>query len=223
MSVLIYQDAHTAGVAAATLFAASVMENPHSNIGVTYDSILEPVFASLRSMLKNGLFSLQNARVYQLCEFVPKDEDAVSIRKLLDDALLSETAIDEANYVIPYREDRNWAQICSDYENNILEHGGLDLALLVLRPDGSLLYNLAGDELAPVTHVEAIGEEKVVSAGLATLMQTKKLLVAAIGKDCAASVAQTLRGAVSDKQPASYLLLHRNVTFILDEEAASSL
>ena len=224
MSVLIYKDGYTAGVAAATLFAASVMEHSHSSIGFTYDSILEPVFSSLRSMLANGLFTLQNARIYQLCEFVPEAEGGTSIRQLLEEALLSESApIAQDRYVIPYAEQKNWAQICSDFEDDILAHGGMDLALLALRPDGSLLYNSAGEELAPVTHVEMIGEEKVVSAGIATLMQAKKLIVVAIGADCAESVAYTVRGGVSDRLPASYLLLHHNATFILDEAAASLL
>ena len=85
------------------------------------------------------------------------------------------------------------------------------------------MYNLPGAEMAPITHVELIGNEKVVTAGLATIMRSKKLLVVATGKDSAQAAAKALGGSVESDQPASYLQLHQNVTFILDEEAASLL
>ena len=223
MSVLIYRDVHTAGVAAATMFASALMENPRCNIGVTYDSSLDHTFDSLRAMLSDGLFSFADARLYQLCEFVPDSEDAASVQSLLSNALFSNVEITADRYVVPFDDNRNWVQICSDFESDILDHGGLDLVLLALRQDGSLLYNLAGEELAPVTHVETIGNEKVVSAGMATLMQAKKIMVVATGMDCAETVRHMLCGPVCDKQPVSYLALHQNVTFILDEEAASLL
>ncbi len=225
MSVLIYRDRQTAGAATATLFAAAVLENVHLNIGITYDSVLEPAFESLRAMLSNGLLSLHGARMYQLCEFVPKadEEQGPTIYGLLKETAFAETEFSAEQYIVPISDQGNWAQICNRFESDILEHGGLDFAILGLRPDGSLLYNLAGDDLAPVTHVEKIGEEKVVSAGMATLMQAKKLIVTATGADCAEAVVKALRGSVCDKQPASYLQLHQNTIFILDEEAASLL
>ncbi len=223
MSVLIYADHQTASTVAATLFTASVIENPYETLGLTYDSVLDETFSRLCSMHKDGLYSLKNARMYQLCEFVPGNNDSPSVCDLLTETLFHEAMPDPDKYVIPYAEGRNWAQICNDFENDIFEHGGIDLMLLVLRPDGSLLYNPAGEELAPVTHVELIGGEKVVSAGMATIMRAKKLLVFATGKESAKSVQQALGGPVSNTVPASYLQLHQNVTFILDEEAASLL
>ena len=223
MSVLIYPDSHTAGVAAATMFAAALMENPYASVGITYDSMLEETYASMNAMLSNGVFSFGNARIYQLCEFVPTEEQTANIRSFLEESLLSGFVPNDSQYTIPYRENRNWAEICTDYENDILEHGGLDFSLLVLRSDGSLLYNLPGAEMAPITHVELIGNEKVVTAGLATIMRSKKLLVVATGKDSAQAAAKALGGSVESDQPASYLQLHQNVTFILDEEAASLL
>ena len=223
MSVLIYPDSKTAGNVAATLLAASMIENPYETIGLTYDSVLDGTFEKLSEMVRSGLFAMQQTRLYQLCEFVPTTEQSVSIRGLLKDAFLDAAKVRDEQYVIPYAADRNWAQICSDFENDILEHGGLDVILLALRPDGSLLYNLAGSELAPVTHVEPIGTDKVVSAGMATVMRAKKLIVVAAGTDCADAAVRTLGGEISNAVPASYLQLHQNVTFILDEEAASLL
>ena len=223
MSVLVYKDPAIAGKAAATIIAANLMENPYANIGIAYDSLLEPVFEEISSMLNSGLFSLQRSRLYQLCEFVPTDENPTGMFQLLYDAFLKNASLSEEQYVIPYVPERNWAQICSDFENDILDHGGLDLTLLALKPDGSVLYNLPGSDLAPVTHVETIAGEKVVSAGMSTIMRSKKILVVATGDSCADSAVQTLGGTVNADQPFSYLQLHRNITFIMDEKAAALL
>ena len=221
MSVLIYPTAEAAAKAAAAIFTGTALENPYATIGITYDSVLDETFRCIRQSVSEGVLSFSNHRFYQLCEFVPSEESSVALRSLLKNALFTDS--EPTQYVVPYSKNRNWAEICSGFEQDILEHGGLDFSILVLRPDGSLLYNLAGDELAPITHVEKIGGEKVVSAGIATIMRSKKLLVFGTGEDIASTVSKTLGGSVSDKQPASYLQLHQNVTFILDEKAASLL
>ena len=223
MSVLIFSDAALASKAAATVLAGNLLENPYANIGLTYDSSLDGIFHALQELVANNILSFANHRFYQLCEFVSASEETPVIRKLLNDSLFGQHAPSAEQYVIPYYPNLNWAGICARFENDILEHGGLDLTILVLRPDGSLLYNLPGEELAPVTHVELIGSEKVVSAGMATIMRSKKLAVVAIGESVAEATAKVLGGAVSNQQPASYLQLHQNVTFILDEKAASLL
>lgn len=223
MSVLVYKDAESVGKAAATIIAGNLMVDPYANVGLSYDSLLEPVFSELSSMLNSGLFSFQRSRIYQLCEFVPSNDDTVSMFHLLHEAFLKNASISEDQYIIPYMPDRNWAQICSDFENDILDHGGLDLTILALKPDGSVLYNMPGNDLAPVTHVEKIANEKVVSAGMSTIMRSKRLLVVATGDSCANSVAHSLGGGVNADLPFSYLQMHRNITFILDEKAASLL
>ena len=147
----------------------------------------------------------------------------MSIQKLLKDAFVSATDIPSDQYIIPYSDDQKWARICSDFELDIREHGGLDIILLGMRADGSLLYNMPSIGLAPVTHVEKIGEDKVVSAGIATLMQAKKIYVAAIGESCAEALSLALRDSINDQRPASLLQLHQNITIIADRKAASAL
>lgn len=223
MSVLVYSDAIACGRVLSTLLAAALIENPYSNIGLMYDSILSPTFGSLSEMLKEGFISFEKARLYQLCEFVPRDDLSVSVKELLSGEILSAACVSDAQYVVPFSEEKNWAQICSDFEDDILEHGGLDISILAIRPDGSLLYNLPGGDLAPITHVERIGDDRVVCAGVATVLRSKKIYVVATGNDCAEAVQKTLKNTITDTNPTSFLQLHQNVTFILDEQAAAML
>ena len=223
MSVLIYPNSETASRAAAILFVANVLENPYGTVGLTYDSVLDEMFRSVRKMSEKGILSYPNNRFYQLSEFVSPGEGTPSIQSMLRETLFGNEAPAAERYIVPFYPQMNWAAVCSRFENDILDHGGLDLSILVLRPDGSLLYNLAGEDLAPVTHVEVIGKEKVISAGMATVMRSKKLIVLALGEDVAEITAKALGGSVSNQIPASYLQLHQDVTFILDEKAASLL
>ena len=65
--------------------------------------------------------------------------------------------------------------------------------------------------------------EKIVTAGLSTLMSAKKLIVLMTGRNMAEIARRTIRGAVDSSLPASMLQLHAAATFLLDEEAASLL
>ncbi len=223
MSVLVYSDVEMCGRVLSTLVAAALIENPYSTIGLMYDSALSPTFKNLSNMTKDGFISFEKARIYQLCEFVPSDELAVSVKELLFEEILSHADISDDQYIVPFSQDKNWAQMCSDFEDDILEHGGLDISILALKPDGSLLYNLPGNDLAPITHVERIGDDRIVCAGTATVLHSRKIYVVATGSDCAEAVQKTLKNAISDSNPASFLQLHQNITFILDEQAALKL
>ena len=223
MSVLVYSDAEMCGRVLSTLVAAAMIENPYNTIGLMYDSVLSPAFKILSDMTKDGFVSFEKARIYQLCEFVPLNELSVSVKELLSEEILSHAGITDDQYIVPFSQDKNWAQMCSDFEDDILEHGGLDISILALRPDGSLIYNLPGNELAPITHVERIGDDRIVCAGIATVLHSKKIYIVATGSDCAEAVQKTLKNEISDSNPASLLQLHQNTTFILDEQAALKL
>ena len=64
---------------------------------------------------------------------------------------------------------------------------------------------------------------QMLTMGLADIMDSKHILVASSGKRKAQAVKDTLEGPISEDCPASILRTHPNVTFIIDEDAASLL
>lgn len=64
---------------------------------------------------------------------------------------------------------------------------------------------------------------QMLTMGLADIMEAKHILVASAGKRKAQAVKDTLEGSISENTPASILRAHPNVTFIMDEDAASML
>src|SRR5690625_4334602 len=64
---------------------------------------------------------------------------------------------------------------------------------------------------------------QMLTMGLADIMEADHILVASSGVRKAQAVKDTLEGPVTEACPASILQRHRNVTFIMDEDAASLL
>ena len=64
---------------------------------------------------------------------------------------------------------------------------------------------------------------EALTIGIGTLMDAKRIMLLASGKGKAEIIKQTLLGKVTPRVPASILQFHKDVTVILDEEAATEL
>lgn len=222
MSILIFKDAKTACTAAATLLAGQLLQKPESVLGVEYGENLLPVFDSLAAMTQNGMLDWSRTKLFQLTELV--QEDSLStIRETLGAVLPDRVGVPQENFYSPDASSFNWADSCRDFEDNIRHLGGMDMALISVRSDGGVLYNGAGGEIAPTTHVELYGGRKTVTLGLPSLMESRKLVVLLTGDAVKEAAAACLRGALNSRCPASLLQLHEAATFLLDEEAAALL
>ena len=222
MSVLVFSDAQTAATAAATLLGGMLIEKPSLVLGMDCAQELVPTFQSLRAMTANGLLSWRKATVFQLSERV-REEGKPSLRTFMDESLFAELGLEAEKIVAPDDASDDWADSCHRFEDSVLQAGGMDVALLTVGPDGSLLFNAPEEGIAPTTHVELFHGEKIVTAGLSTLMSAKKLIVLMTGQAMAEAARGAIRGAVRSDLPASMLQLHAAATFLLDEEAASLL
>ena len=222
MSVLVFSDAQTAAAAAATLLAGQLIEKPSLVLGVDCAPALVSAFHSLSAMTANGLLNWGKATVFQLSERV-REEGKASLRSFLDESLLGDLALKSAQVLAPADASDNWADSCHSFEDAIVQAGGMDVALLTVGPDGSLLFNGPEGEIAPTTHVELYQGDKIVTAGLSTLMSAKKLIVLMTGQEMAETARSVIKGAVNSNLPASMLQLHAAATFLLDEDAASLL
>ena len=222
MSVLVFSDAQTAATAAATLLGGMLLEKPSLVVGLDCAKELTPVYGSLRAMTANGLLSWGKATVFQLSERV-REEGKPSLRTFMDESLFAELGLGAEKVVAPDDASDDWADSCHRFEDAILQAGGMDVALLTVGQDGSLLGNAPEEGIAPTTHVELFQGEKIVTAGLSTLMSAQKLIVLITGREMAEAARGAIRGAVHTDLPASLLQLHAAATFLLDEEAASLL
>jgi glucosamine-6-phosphate deaminase len=118
--------------------------------------------------------------------------------------------------------------------------GGLDLCVLGIGANGHIAFNEPGaaldsrarvvvlDEVSRRAHAETFGALDRVPArgmtlGVADLLEARALLVIAQGEYKAAIVRAAIGGEQTAAVPASWLQSHPDVTWLLDETAASSL
>lgn len=219
--VLVYRDANTVGVSAATMLASHLLTDPACVIGVDYHETLLPVFESLSAMTDNGLLDWSCARIFQLFEFLPDETGEQRIANLLGKALFAKTDISETQYTVPFSRELPPEDTVRTFESAILDAGGLDVALLAVRRDGALLMNRSYDS-PPETHGETIDSDGFITAGLSALMRAKHLIVVATGRNAAEAAKAMLKGTLADS-PLAALRLHPCATFVLDEEAAEML
>ena len=222
MSILVYRDKSIAGAAAATMLAAQIIEKPASVIGFDFSPELVPVYRALTRMTSDGLLDWSEVVAFILSEQVGSDTDR-SIYQQLCVSLFDKVGQPAVDRHLPNTKKGDWSLVCNDFESEIISAGGMDLAFLSVRPDGSIVHNFSASELAPVTHVERTEQGRVVTVGVSTIMAARKLVVLITGANKAAVAPSIFHGPIVPTMPASYLQLHGNAIFILDEEAAENI
>ena len=222
MSILVYRDKDLAGAAAATLLAAQLIGQPRSVLGLDYTEDLRPVYRALAKMTGDGLLDWSDVTVFSLYERVRAGEEASVAYRIKKD-LLDGVRVAPERLFFPDADSMNWSVSCADYESRVMKAGGLDVAFVSIAEDGGLVFNTGAGELAPVTHVERAGDGRVVTVGMKTLMNARRVVALMTGSNKASAAAAVFSGPVTPEVPASYLQLHRDAVFLLDEEAAENL
>jgi glucosamine-6-phosphate deaminase len=128
---------------------------------------------------------------------------------------------------------------CERYERAIREAGGVDLCVLGIGRNGHIGFNEPGASFASRTRVVQLAEstrkvnatdfegdrapECAISAGMATISESRRVLLLASGENKARAVAAAVEGEVSEEVPASALRNHPDAEFLVDRDAASAL
>jgi glucosamine-6-phosphate deaminase len=144
-----------------------------------------------------------------------------------------------ALHVLDPAADDPQGQIAS-FARAIADDGGLDLCVLGIGLNGHVAFNEPGsarDSRARVVELEQSSREaheatfgsldavpdRGMTLGLAEIMDSGALLLLASGSHKAAIVRAAIEGVATVDVPASLLRTHLDVTWLLDEAAASML
>ena len=219
MSVLVYRDSDTLSQALATLLAGCMIEKPNSVLGFDCSAQLAPAYRKIAGMTSDGLLDWASVRAFNLFEHVRQDGEA-SDEARMHNMLYDRVNIKPENIYAPCAETHDWSVLCNDYENAILDVGGLDTIVCTIGGDGRIACNMPKEELAPVTHVERAEDGRVVTVGIATIMSAKRVIAILSGYELSRIAPLVISGPVLPNVPASYLQLHHNAIFMLDEDAA---
>jgi galactosamine-6-phosphate isomerase len=125
---------------------------------------------------------------------------------------------------------------CKDADNFILHYGRIDIAVLGLGMNGHIGMNEPGTSSSLRSHVVALDPvtqktgqkyfkkqqelKEGITLGLATLMESKHIILLVSGSHKAEIVKQTLEGEISEQLPCSLLRKHPGLKIYLDADAA---
>lgn len=130
---------------------------------------------------------------------------------------------------------------CRRYERAIARAGGIDLMILGLGRNGHIGFNEPGPFLIARTHrARLAGETRranqglfasraadvprtALSMGIATMLQSRRLVLVATGTAKARCVLRMVSGPITPRLPASFLQLHPQAELWLDRAAAGRL
>jgi glucosamine-6-phosphate deaminase len=127
---------------------------------------------------------------------------------------------------------------CRQYEQRIVDAGGIDLQLLGIGSDGHIAFNEPGSSLGSRTRLKTLASETVrdnarffgraedvprlaITMGVGTILESRRCLLLAMGKEKAAAIRSTVEGPITAQVTASALQLHREVIVIIDEDAGA--
>lgn len=228
------------GSFAADLFELEIKARPACVLGLATGSTPLPLYRQLVARCKEGRIDFSRVRTFNLDEYEGLAPDhPQSYRRFMQENLFDHINIKPENTHVPDGLAADPEAMFADYERQIADCGGVDVQLLGIGHDGHIGFNEPGEAFELGTHcvdlkpetIEANkrffeGNEDLVpkqayTMGIKTIMQARKVLMVANGKDKAEIVKKAFFGPVTPEVPASILQMHPDFILVGDEEALS--
>ena len=242
MEVIILENSKAVAQLGAQLVAELVNKKPAAVLGLATGSTPIAMYQQLIRLYQQQQVSFREVITFNLDEYIGISADnPKSYRTFMNDRLFDAIDIDKANTHLPSCDiSQNPRAVGAVYEQAIENAGGIDLQILGIGRNGHIGFNEPTSSLASRTRVKTLtpttvkdnsrlfGESEfqphsAMTMGMATILETHRAILLAIGEHKAQSVREAVEGPIAAICPASALQMHERATFILDEAAASSL
>jgi glucosamine-6-phosphate deaminase len=237
--ILVFHDDRAAARALAQRIAQAVGENPRLVLGLPTGRTPVALYRELVSLHAKGGLDFSQVTTFNLDEFVgiPPSHPG-SYRSYMEAHLFGRVNLDPSRIHFLRGDAPDLARECARYEAEIADAGGIDLQVMGIGTNGHIGFNEPARGLEPRTHRVALKAEtrrsnaalfggdpdqvpaEALSMGMATILQSRALVLLATGKSKAACVERAVGGPLTTELPASFLQLHHDVDLMLDEAAA---
>lgn len=240
MNLIVARDYDDMSCKAANIIADEIRQKPDLVLGLATGDTPLGTYRQLARMHREERLDFSKVITFNLDEYCGlSHQDPNSYHYYMYENFFNHINIKPENIHIPDGNAEDIEAFCKKYDREIAGCGGIDLQLLGIGQNGHIGFNEPGDELLTATHLTYLTEDtikansrffnsveevpkKAITMGLGTIIQARKIILLASGRNKARIMAELLgEDAVSTKNPASFLLLHKDVTVIIDEEAAS--
>ncbi|MBM3249089.1 MAG: glucosamine-6-phosphate deaminase [Candidatus Omnitrophica bacterium] len=241
MKIIVVSNYDEMSKIAAEFIGKEIKSKRNSVLGLATGGTPLGTYTKLIQMHKKGELDFTSVKTFNLDEYLglsPKDKN--SYHFFMWDNLFKHININPANVQIPKGDTDNPAKFCQWYEDRIKQAGGVDLQLLGIGRDGHIAFNEPGSPFDSRTRIVGLSQEtlednarffekgqevpcQAITMGVGTILEAKNILLIANGAKKAEICAKFIEGQPSEEISASALQKHKNVTIILDKEAASKL
>src|SRR6186713_3381404 len=194
-------------------------------------------------MHKEEKLSFKNVIAFNLDQYYPISNDALqSYQRFMKVNLFNHIDIDPKNTHIPNGEIKkeDIKEHCRQYEKMIEDAGGIDLQILGIGINGHIGFNEPGSSIHSKTRLISLDNSTrianayefanisevprlAITMGIGEILKAKKIILMAWGPSKAHVIKESVEEDHTDHVPASLLQNHDDVTFYVDEAAASEL
>src|SRR6186713_3265681 len=245
--VKIYPDLKTGSKAVAKQIADFIREKQKKKekcvLGLATGSTPKTMYAELVRIHKEEKLSFKNVITFNLDQYYPISNDALqSYQRFMKVNLFNHVDIDPKNTHIPDGEIKkeDIKEHCRQYEKMIKDAGGIELQILGIGNNGHIGFNEPGSSIHSKTRLISLDNSTrianayefanisevprlAITMGIGEILKAKKIILMAWGPAKAPVIKEAVEEDHTDHVPASLLQTHDDVTFVIDEAAASEL
>ena len=241
MEIVICKTKEEASRKAAAMITAAVKANPKIVLGLATGSTPVGMYKEMIKAVKAKEVSYSQVRTWNLDEYLGlAGTHDQSYRYFMNTNLFDSIDIKKSNTHVLNGLAKDWRKDVKAYEAAIKKAGGIDIQVLGIGSDGHIAFNEPGSSLSSRTRLVSLTPQTIkdnsrffkkaadvpkqaLSMGVGSIMEAKKIILLAFGKNKADAVAAAVEGGVSQFCTASALQMHEDAWFFCDEEAASRL
>jgi glucosamine-6-phosphate deaminase len=236
----VFPDYDAMSAAAADTVAQTLEEKPSAIFMLPTGITPLGMYRRLVDMHRAEGLTFAEATFFNLDEYLGLAPDhAASYHVYMKEHFYGLIDADPARIFVPEGTAPDPEAECERYEAAIAEAGGIDVCVLGIGRNGHIGFNEPGASFDSRTRVVELSEstrkvnagdfeadrapERAITVGMATIFESRNVLLLASGTNKAGAVAAAMEGDVSESVPASMLRSHPNASLFLDEDAASDL
>lgn len=226
------------GIAANEIMSEMLQSKPNCVLGLATGSTPIPLYREMIKDFDSGKTDYKGVVTFNLDEYVniPTDHPE-SYNSFMFQNLFNHVNINEDNIHMPNGITQ---EECDEYDKSVMDCG-IDLQVLGIGSNGHIGFNEPGTDFSSTTRIvdlaastieansrffnndTSLVPKQAMSMGIATIMNSKKIVLIATGRSKRDAVNAMLNGPIDAVCPASILQKHSNVIVIVDQEAGENI
>jgi len=236
----VFPDYEAMSAAAADVVAQRLEERPSTVLMLPTGVTPLGMYRRLIEIHRSEGLSFAEATFFNLDEYLGlRPDHEASYHVYMKENFYGLIDADPARIFVPDGSAPDPEAECELYEAAIVEAGGIDVCVLGIGRNGHIGFNEPGAPFDSRTRVVQLSEstrkvnagdfeadrapERAITVGMATIFESREVLLLASDTNKAGAVAAAVEGDASESVPASMLRSHPNASLFLDEDAASDL